>query len=83
MENRYTQVLHSFDKGPAGSGWSLNLVDDEKNGIGIKLNYFKLGGFSTKLFEENLTVHDLIRIKEFCETALNALATPNKETKDG
>ncbi len=71
------KAFHSFTKGPAGSGWELSIQDDEGSGIGVSLNYHKVGWPNQTLFKEELGVRDLIRIKQFCEHALNALATPS------
>lgn len=77
-ESEYTKVLSSFHKGPVGSGWSLSLVDDEGCGPGVTLNYHKVGHPNKNMFTEEMSIHDVIRLKNFCEMAINALVTPRK-----
>lgn len=72
----YSKAFTSFDKGPTGSGWSLSLVDKEGSGIGVKLNYKKIGWPNSKLYEEEMSINDLVRIRDFCNQAIAALANP-------
>lgn len=74
---RYEDVIMSYDQGQRGAGWSLVLVDAEGDGFGVNLNYHKLGMPSKQLYQQSMSVADLIRLKAFCEQAIAALTPHN------
>lgn len=79
MSRKYVKAVTAFCEGPIGSGWSIYLLDEDNNGPGVTLHYHKLGGPNKTLQEEPLSIHDLKRIRNFCDEAIRALSTGKLE----